>query len=179
MTATSATPQVERGFGDDWLVRRPGPRERRWFLWHGMLRGLFWLIPFIIAALLWVFWFEVPFRDRVPVGIVTLGVLVLLAQAVWGIIFPRNWLVSIGPSEVMVERGIIRLTRVFISYDRVQQIDKVSTPTMSNLDLTELVLHSAAGGMRIYALAPADADLIADRVQRDQPTIPPMPSAPQ
>lgn len=175
MTATSAMPQTERGFGDDWLVRRPGSRERRWFLRHALLRGVFWLIPFIVVALLWVFWFEVPLRNRVPLGIVTLGLVVLLAQVVWGVLFPRHWLVSIGPSEVMVERGIIRLTRVFIAYDRVQQIDKVSTPTMSSLDLTELVLHSAAGGMRIFALDPDDADLIADRVRRDQPTLPAAP----
>lgn len=175
MSATSATPQSERGFGDDWLVRRPGPRERRWFKRHALLRGLFWLVPFIVTALLWIFWFEVPFDDRYPVAIVSVGVLVMLAQIAWGFVFPRNWLVSIGPSEVMVERGIIRLTRVFISYDRVQQIDKVSTPAMSSLDLTELVLHSAAGGMRIFALDPADADLIADRVRRDQPTVPSTP----
>lgn len=162
------------GFGDDWLLRRPGSRERRWFLLHGLIRGLFWLIPFIVFALLWIFWFEVPYTDRVPRGILVAGVLVLLLHIVWGLLFPRNWLVSIGPREVMVERGIVRLTRVFITYDRVQQIDKVSTPIMTDLDLTELVLHSAAGGVRVYALDPADAELIAERVRRQQPLPPSM-----
>lgn len=158
----------ELGIGGDWLERRPGARERRWFLLHGLIRGLFWLIPFLVVALLWVYWFEVPFRDRVPLGVVTVGLVVLGLQIAWGLVYPRNWLVSIGPNEVMVEHGIVRLTRVFLSYDRVQQIDKVSTPMLTNLDLTELVLHSAAGGVRIYALDPADAELIADRVREQQ-----------
>lgn len=165
----------ELGIGGDWLERRPGARERRWFLLHGLIRGLFWLIPFLVVALLWVYWFEVPFRDRVPLGVVTVGLVVLGLQIAWGLVYPRNWLVSIGPNEVMVEHGIVRLTRVFLSYDRVQQIDKVSTPMLTNLDLTELVLHSAAGGVRIYALDPADAELIADRVREQQL---PLPGAP-
>lgn len=165
----------ELGIGSDWLERRPGARERRWFLLHGLIRGLFWLIPFLVVALLWVYWFEVPFRDRVPLGVVTVGLVVLGLQIAWGLVYPRNWLVSIGPNEVMVEHGIVRLTRVFLSYDRVQQIDKVSTPMLTNLDLTELVLHSAAGGVRIYALDPADAELIADRVREQQL---PLPGAP-
>lgn len=93
----------------------------------------------------------------------------------WGLLFPKNWLVAIGHREVMVERGIIRMTRVFLAYDRVQQIDYVSSPVMTTLDLTELVLHSAAGGVRVYALDPADAELIASRVRRDQPKMPVMP----
>lgn len=168
MSRHSASPPAERGFGDDWIVRRPGARERRWFFLHGLIRGLFWLLPFLVVALLWVFWFEVPFRDDVPISITIFGVVVLLLQVVWGLVFPKNWLVSIGPSEVMVEHGIIRITRVFLSYDRVQQIDRISTPTMTNLDLTELVLHSAAGGVRVYAIDPDDADLIATRVREEQ-----------
>ncbi len=159
---------AERGFGDGWLIRRPGGRERRWFLLHGLIRGAFWLIPFLVVALLWVFWFEVSYRDPIPAGIAALGLLVLVLQVAWGLAFPKNWLVSLGPNEVMVEHGIIRLTQVFISYDRVQQIDRVSTPVMTNLDLVELVLHSAAGGVRLYALDPADADLIAERVRQQQ-----------
>lgn len=162
----------DSGVADDWLERRPGGRERRWFLLHGLIRGLFWLIPFLVVALLWVFWFEVPYRDAVPLTVLTLGLVVLALQIVWGLVYPRNWLVSIGPNEIMVEHGIVRLTRVFLSYDRVQQIDKVSTPVMTNLDLTELVLHSAAGGVRIYALDPADADLIAERVRQQQLSLP-------
>ena len=165
----------EPGTGDGWLERRPGARERRWFLLHGLIRGLFWLIPFLVVALLWVFWFEVPFRDAVPLSVLTFGLVVLGLQIVWGLVYPRNWLVSIGPNEVMVEHGIVRLTRVFLAYDRVQQIDKVSTPMMTNLDLTELVLHSAAGGVRIYALDPADAELIADRVRQQQLPMPVVP----
>lgn len=139
------------------------------------MRGLFWLIPFVVVGLLWIFWFEVSYRDRVPLGIVIAGLLVLLLHIAWGVLFPKHWLVSIGPREVMVERGIVRLTRVFITYDRVQQIDTVSTPIMSSLDLTELVLHSAAGGVRVYALEPADAELIAERVRRQRPPAPSMP----
>jgi membrane protein YdbS with pleckstrin-like domain len=168
MSSDVAAPPAGRGFGDDWLVRRPGPRERRWFQLHGLVRGAFWFIPFLIVALLWVFWFEVPFRDPVPATIAALGLLVLALQVAWGLAFPKNWQVAIGPTEVMVEHGIIRLTRVFISYDRVQQIDRVSTPVMTNLELVELVLHSAAGGVRLYALDPADADLIAGRVRQQQ-----------
>jgi membrane protein YdbS with pleckstrin-like domain len=173
--SSGAGAAVDRGAGEEWLERRPGARERRWFLLHGLIRGLFWLIPFLVVALLWVFWFEVPFRDSVPLSVLTFGLVVLGLQIVWGLVYPRNWLVSIGPNEVMVEHGIVRLTRVFLAYDRVQQIDKVSTPMMTNLDLTELVLHSAAGGVRIYALDPADAELIADRVRQQQL---PMPSVP-
>jgi membrane protein YdbS with pleckstrin-like domain len=174
MSPDAASLVDEPGVGADCLVRKPGARERRWFLLHGLIRGLFWLIPFLVVALLWVFWFEVPFRDPVPLGIVAFGLLVLVAQVAWGMAFPKNWLVSIGPTEVMVEHGIIRLTRVFVAYDRVQQIDKVSTPVMTNLDLVELVLHSAAGGVRIYALDPADADLIAERVREQQLPVPGM-----
>jgi membrane protein YdbS with pleckstrin-like domain len=158
--------------GDDLIVRRPSPRERRWFLLHGLIRGLFWLIPFIVVALLWTFWFEVDFDDPIPLSILILGVLVLLLYLIWGLVYPRKWTVTIGPREVTVDRGILWSTRVCISYDRVQQIDKVSTPIMSQLDLTELVLHSAAGGVRIYALDPDDADLISDRVRDSQPHVP-------
>ena len=101
-----------------------------------------------------------------------LGLLVLLLFVLWAIVYPRNWEVAIGPREVMVNRGILGTTRVFVSYDRVQQIDKVSTPLMSRLDLTEIVLHTAAGGVRIFALDPADADLIERRVREYQPVIP-------
>ena len=107
-----------------------------------------------------------------PLSVLMIGLVMLGLQIVWGLVYPRNWLVSIGPREVMVEHGIVRLTRVFLAYDRVQQIDKVSTPMMTNLDLTELVLHSAAGGVRIYALDPADAELIADRVRQQQLPMP-------
>ena len=173
--SSGAGAAVERGIGDGWLERRPGPRERRWFLLHGLIRGLFWLIPFLLVALLWVFWFEVQFRDAVPLSVLMIGLVMLGLQIVWGLVYPRNWLVSIGPNEVMVEHGIVRLTRVFLAYDRVQQIDKVSTPMMTNLNLTELVLHSAAGGVRIYALDPADAELIADRVRQQQLPMPGVP----
>lgn len=169
MTRTAPERGAERGFGDDWLVRRPGSRERRWFLLHGVMRGLFWLIPFLVGALLWVFWFEVDFDDPAPVGLMVVGFLSLLFHMLWGAIFPTHWVLSIGQRELMVERGIIKRTRTFVAYDRVQQIDRVSTPIMSNLDLTEMVLHSAAGGLRVYAVDPADADLIAERVRRDQP----------
>jgi membrane protein YdbS with pleckstrin-like domain len=158
--------------GDDWVVRRPGPRERRWFLIHALIRGLYWLIPFVVVALLWAFWFEVSFTDPVPLGCLVLGLLILLFYLVWGTVYPRKWMVAIGPRDVMIERGILWVTRVFISFDRVQQIDKVSTPVMSRLDLTELVLHSAAGGVRIYALDPADAELITDRVRANEPLVP-------
>lgn len=156
----------------EWLVRRPGPRERRWFLLHALFRGLFWTIPFVVVALLWIFWFEVKFTNLIPIGILLLGLLMLLLHIIWGFVFPRKWQVSIGPREVMVERGMLWVTQVFVSYDRVQQIDKVSTPIMSNLDLTELVIFSAAGGVRIYALDPDDADLIERRVRANQPLVP-------
>src|SRR4051794_23254703 len=103
MSRNDARPTAERGFGDNWLIRRPGPRERRWFQLHGLIRGAFWLIPFLVVALLWVFWFEVPFRDAVPASITALGLLVLVLQVAWGLAFPKNWLVSLGPGEVMVE----------------------------------------------------------------------------
>lgn len=168
-------PQSGREFGDDWIVRRPGSRERRWFLLHGLMRGSFWLIPFVVVALLWVFWFEVPVTDQWPLVILGIGVLVFIQHLYWGLLFPRTWLISIGPREVMVQRGILRLTRVFVPYDRVQQIDKVTTPVLTSLYLTELVLHTAAGATPIYALDPADADLIAERVRIQQPDVPAMP----
>lgn len=152
----------------DWIIRTPGARERSWFLLHALLRGLFWLIPFAVAALLWIFWFEVPFRDPYPAGLFLVGVLILLGFLLWGITFPRKWRVAIGPREVFIDRGILWVTRVIVSYDRVQQIDVVSTPTMNRLDLTELVLHSAAGGVHIYALDPGDAALISDHVRESQ-----------
>lgn len=156
----------------EWLIRRPGSKERRWFLWHASTRGLFWLLPFVVVALLWSFWFEVDFSDPVPAGFLTIGVLILISFILWGIVYPRNWTVAIGPREVMVERGIAWRSRVFMSYDRVQQIDVVSSPIMSRLDLTELVLHSAAGGVKVYALDPDDAELITARVRADKPTVP-------
>lgn len=161
-------PQAEQSSGNDWLVRKPGPAERHWFMLHAVIRGLFWLLPFIVAALLWGFWFEVPLNDRVPLGMLVTAVIVFLLHIVWGALFPRSWQVAIGEREVMVEHGILRLTRVFIAYDRVQQIDTISSPMMTRLDLIQLVLHSAAGGVRIYALAPADAEHIAERVRLDR-----------
>jgi membrane protein YdbS with pleckstrin-like domain len=160
--------------GDEWIVRQPGPRERRWFLLHGLIRGLFWLIPFVVVALLWIFWFEVEITDPVSLGVLLLGLLMLLGHIAWGLIYPRKWAVAIGTREVRVDRGILWVTRVFVSYDRVQQIDIVSTPLMSRLDLTELVLQSAAGGVRIYALDPQDANLISERVRENQPLVPPL-----
>src|SRR5688500_4493703 len=104
--------------GDDWIVRRPGPRERRWFLLHALIRGLFWLVPFAIVALLWVFWFEVGFTDPVPLGCLLLGLLILLFFLVWGVLYPRKWEVAIGTRDVRVDRGILWNTRVYVSYDR-------------------------------------------------------------
>lgn len=172
MTPTTATQPPGSGFGDDWIIRRPGARERRWFLLHGFFRGLFWLIPFVVAAIVWIFWFEVPVTDSVPASLLLIGLLILVLYLFWGLIFPRHWLVGIGPREVMTEGGIFHQTRVLVPYDRVQQIDKSSTPIMTSLDLTELILHTAAGGTRIYALDPADADLIAERVRVEQPSMP-------
>ncbi len=171
-TAATADEQPASEPGQDWIVRRPGSRERRWFRMHALIRGLFWLIPFAIVYLIWVYWFEVGFSDPIPLAILGLGLLLLLLFLLWGVVYPRKWEVAIGPRDVMVKRGILATACVFVSYDRVQQIDKVSTPIMSHLDLTELVLHSAAGGMRIYALDPADADLIESRVRANQPIIP-------
>ncbi len=158
--------------GDDWIVRRPGSRERRWFLLHGLIRGLFWLLPFVVVSILWIFWFEVPLSDPVPLGILVLGSLLLFLVLLRGVVYPRKWMVAIGPREVMVERGILWTTRVIVPFDRVQQVDTVSTPVSSRLDLTELELHSAAGAVRIFALDPNDAALISDRVREYQPPIP-------
>lgn len=176
MTLPSATQTPGQQSGSDWIVRRAGPRERRWFLFHGLARGIFWLIPFLIAALLWMFWFEVPITDDKPAALVLVGVLILIVKLFWGLLFPGKWLVAIGPREVMVESGIFSLSRVFISYDRVQQIDRTSTPIMSSLDLTQMVLHTASGGVRVYALDSDDAELISDRVRRDKPS--PVPESP-
>ncbi|MCA9858919.1 MAG: PH domain-containing protein [Thermomicrobiales bacterium] len=161
-----------RVFDSGWIERSPGRRERSWFFRHGLIRGLFWLVPFLVVALLWVFWFEVPFSDRTPVGIVFVGLLVLLFFLVQGILYPRNWQVLIGKREIAVQHGIIRTTQVFLSYDRVQQIDHVSSPTMQRLGLVELVLHTAAGGLKVYALDAADADLIENRIRANQPLVP-------
>ena len=163
---------AERGSGDDWIVRRANARERRWFLLHALIRGLFWLIPFAIVAILWVFWFEVPFSDPYPLWTLLAGIALLMCFLLWGTLYPNKWMVAIGPNEVVVDRGILWVTRVFISYDRVQQVDEVSTPIMSRLDLTEMVLHSAAGSVHLYALDPDDAALITNRVREDQPLIP-------
>lgn len=170
--APAAETLPHSALGDDWTVVRPGGRERRWFLVHGLIRGLFWLIPFVVVALLWVFWFEVPIVDPVPLGILALGALVLLLYLLWGAVYPRTWMVAIGPRDVLVDRGLLWITRVVISYDRVQQIDVISTPTMNRLNLTELVLHTAAGGVRLYALDPENADTIIERVRQNQPLIP-------
>lgn len=168
--AATALPLSE--LGEEWTVLRPGGRERRWFLLHGLIRGLFWSIPFIVIALLWVFWFEVPYSDPVPAGCLALALLVLVLYALWGAIYPRTWMVAIGPRDVLVDRGLLWITRVAVSYDRVQQIDVISTPTMSRLDLNELVLHTAAGGVRLYAIEPENAATITDRVRQNQPLIP-------
>ena len=171
-TAATADDQPALEPGEDWIVRRAGSRERRWFRIHALIRGLFWLIPFVIVYLIWVYWFEVGFSDPVPLAILGLGLLLLLFFLLWGVVYPRKWEVAIGLRDVMVTRGILATACVFVSYDRVQQIDRVSSPVMSRFHLTELVLHSAAGGVRIYALDPADADLIERRVRANQPLVP-------
>ncbi len=168
-TAQSAPGALPDG---DWILLRPGKAERRWFLRHGLLRGLFWTLPFIIAAMLWVFWFEVPISDSVPVGLLAIALLLLLAHLLWGALYPRRWLVAIGERELMVERGILFSTRVFVPFDRVQQVDVVTTPAMAGLNLTELVLQSSAGGVRVYALGPEDAATILERVRLNQPLVP-------
>lgn len=158
--------------GEDWIVRRPGVREQHWFRMHALIRGLFWFIPFVIVYLIWVYWFETNLTDSIPLTILGLGLLLLLLFLLWGVVYPRKWEVAIGPRDVMVQRGILWTRCVFVSYDRVQQMDKISTPVMNRYGLTELVLHSAAGGVRIYALDPTDADLIEGRVRANQPLIP-------
>lgn len=174
MSASPPTVQSAPGAlpDGDWTLLRPGQDERRWFLRHGLLRGLFWAVPCILAALLWVFWFEVPVTDSVPAGFLGIGFLLLLAHLLWGVLYPRRWLVAIGEREVVVERGILFSTRVFVPFDRVQQVDVVTTPAMAGLNLTELLLQSSAGGVRIYALGPEDAATILDRVRINQPLVP-------
>ncbi len=171
-TVATAGEQPVSEPGEDWIVRRPGSREEHWFRVHALIRGLFWLIPFVIVYLIWVYWFETSFTDPVPLAILGLGLLLLLFFLLWGVVYPRKWEVAIGQRDVMVTRGIIGTRCVFVSYDRVQQIDRVSTPVMNRFELTELVLHSAAGGVRLYALDPTDADLIERRVRANQPLVP-------
>ncbi|MEZ4532898.1 MAG: PH domain-containing protein [Thermomicrobiales bacterium] len=60
---------------------------------------------------------------------------------------------------------------MFAPFDRVQQVDVVTTPAMAGLNLTELVLQSSAGGGTML-LGPEDAATILERVRLNQPLVP-------
>jgi membrane protein YdbS with pleckstrin-like domain len=68
--------------------------------------------------------------------------------------------------EVMVERGVLRISRVFVSYDHVQFLDRRHGPIQRKLGLSTIELQTAGGGVRISAVHEADARDIERYVRR-------------
>jgi membrane protein YdbS with pleckstrin-like domain len=106
-----------------------------------------------------------PVRDLAG-GTVLGGVLLLLAVAV--VLVPelryRRWRWDVRPDVIDIQHGTFTVRRTLVPLERVQHVDTKRDVLEQMLDLSTVVVHTAAGSHTIPYLSDFDASELRDRI---------------
>ena len=138
-------------------TRRLAPNARwRWRI----QQVLFWLVVLVAALIV---------AGAVDVGWVsTLSKLPLVGLVVGTAVVPelrwRRWRWDATPEGIVIRHGTFTVTETLIPIVRVQHVDTTSDVIEQALDLSTVVVHTAAGSHKIPLLSVAQADELRDRI---------------
>jgi uncharacterized protein len=76
----------------------------------------------------------------------------------------RRWRYEVRDEEIDIQHGTVRITRTLVPMLRVQHVDTVRGALEQALDLSTVVVHTAAGRTTIPLLHRADAAALRDRI---------------
>jgi uncharacterized protein len=106
-----------------------------------------------------------PIRDLAG-GAVLVGALVLLGAAV--VLVPelryRRWRWDVRPDVIDIQHGTFTVRRTLVPLERVQHVDTKRDVLEQMLDLSTVVVHTAAGSHTIPYLSDFDASELRDRI---------------
>jgi uncharacterized protein len=106
-----------------------------------------------------------PVRDLAG-GTVLGGVLLLLGIAV--VLVPelryRRWRWDVRPDVIDIQHGTFTVRRTLVPLERVQHVDTKRDVLEQMLDLSTVVVHTAAGSHTIPYLSDFDASELRDRI---------------
>jgi membrane protein YdbS with pleckstrin-like domain len=138
-------------------TRRLAPNARwRWRI----QQVLFWLVALVVALIV---------AGQVDAGWVsTLSKLPLVGLVVGTAAVPelrwRRWRWDVDPAAVVIRHGTFTVTETLVPIVRVQHVDTTSDIIEQALDLSTVVIHTAAGSHKIPLLSVVQADELRDRI---------------
>jgi uncharacterized protein len=133
-------------------------REARW-VWRGeqlLVWGVAVVVGLIVAGL--VDGVLALLLRAVPVVCLLLGV-TLVPSLRW-----RNWRWEVRPEAIDIRHGTFTIRRTLVPMLRVQHVDTTRDVVERSLDLSTVLVHTAAGSHKIPLLSAADAAEVRDRI---------------
>jgi len=148
------TPPLSRG---DAPPSRRLARGATW-AWRVHLLGI-WIALAVLAALLG------PVVD-VAAGILFTGSALVFIPAI--VLLPelryRRWRWDVRPDVIDIQHGTFTVRRTLVPLERVQHVDTKRDVLEQMLDLSTVVVHTAAGSHTIPYLSDFDASELRDRI---------------
>ncbi len=136
--------------------RRLAPGAR--WAWRLQLAGV-WLAVLVVGTMIG------PLQDLAG-GLVVKGALALVAVLV--LIVPplryRRWRWDVRPDVIDIQHGTFTVRRTLVPLERVQHVDTKRDLLEQMLDLSTVVVHTAAGSHTIPYLDDFDASELRDRL---------------
>jgi membrane protein YdbS with pleckstrin-like domain len=148
-----------------WNVRRPTKQMRQWSLLNGLAHGLVWAFPFVAAALVWRRASGSDGDPLWPTLLFAIGMLLLVACLIKGILVPRTWWFAYTDHELIVEHGLFFKARDNVAFDRVQYLERRSGPFMRPRKLASIGFETAAGRATVPAAELTDIEAIEEHVR--------------
>lgn len=121
---------------------------------------LFWLVALVVAQIV---------AAQVDAGWVsTVAWLPLLGLVAGTALVPelrwRRWRWDVTPEAIIIRHGTLTVTETLVPIARVQHVDTTSDIVEQALDLSTVVVHTAAGSHKVPLLSVAQADELRDRI---------------
>jgi membrane protein YdbS with pleckstrin-like domain len=121
---------------------------------------LFWVVALVVARIV---------AGQVDVGWVSTLAWLPLVGLVLGTLFVpelrwRRWRWDVTPEAVLIRHGTFTVTETLVPIVRVQHVDTTSDIIEQALDLSTVVIHTAAGSHKIPLLSIVQADELRDRI---------------
>jgi membrane protein YdbS with pleckstrin-like domain len=138
-------------------TRRLAPNAR----WRWRIQQLlFWLVVLVVALII---------AGQVDVGWVSALSKLPLVGLVLGVAFVpelrwRRWRWDVIPEGIVIRHGTFTVTETLVPMVRVQHVDTTSDIIEQALDLSTVVIHTAAGSHKIPLLSVVQADDLRDRI---------------
>jgi uncharacterized protein len=138
-------------------MNEPGRRlspNARW-VWR-LQQGAFWVVVLVVVLAL-----------DVSAALTAVPVLGLLAGAgVWPAVRWRHWRWDVSSEAIVMRRGTLVVRETVVPMLRVQHVDTTSDILEQALDLSNVVVHTAAGSHKIPLLGAAAAGELRSQIAR-------------